>query len=342
MTIQTSLQLFTIKDQLDADLEGSLAAVAARGFTAVEPYDFVRRAAPLAEALTAAGLTAPSGHAFLASESFVNPDGSGTTVPVPSPAEVFAAAKVLGMTTVIDPYTAAGALDLGRPDRGDRAPAQRGRCRRSHRRRASGLPQPRARAGGRVRRRHRPRGARGTARRARRARGRPVLGRPRRRRPGRPARAPRQPRDRGARQGRHARPGARERVSALPIRCPRAKAPCRSSRRSPRHPHSNSRSSSSITTRATCSTRSSAAGSTSTRRSRADGRRHRSRRRRHHRRGEHQRPVSDPAHHLPGCARPRGRRRDRGAREGAGGEVRGAARPAASTSCSTIRRSTSS
>jgi sugar phosphate isomerase/epimerase len=106
MTITTSLQLFTIKEQLDADLEGSLAAVAARGFTAVEPYDFVRRAAPLAEALTAAGLTAPSGHAFLASESFVNPDGSGTTLPVPSPAEVFAAAKVLGMTTVIDPYTA--------------------------------------------------------------------------------------------------------------------------------------------------------------------------------------------------------------------------------------------
>ena len=105
MTITTSLQLFTIKDQLDADLEGSLAAVAARGFTAVEPYDFVRRAVPLAEALTAAGLTAPSGHAFLASQSFVNPDGSGTTVPVPSPAEVFAAAKVLGMTTVIDPYT---------------------------------------------------------------------------------------------------------------------------------------------------------------------------------------------------------------------------------------------
>lgn len=105
MTIQTSLQLFTIKEQLDADLEGTLTAVAARGFTAVEPYDFVRRAAPLAEALSAANLTAPSGHAFLASPSFVNPDGSGTALPVPPPAEVFAAAKVLGMTTVIDPYT---------------------------------------------------------------------------------------------------------------------------------------------------------------------------------------------------------------------------------------------
>ncbi|MDF2507516.1 MAG: xylose isomerase, partial [Microbacterium sp.] len=63
MTIQTSLQLFTIKDELEADLEGTLSAVAARGFAAVEPYDFVRRAEPLAAALSAAGLTAPSGHA---------------------------------------------------------------------------------------------------------------------------------------------------------------------------------------------------------------------------------------------------------------------------------------
>lgn len=105
MTAQTSIQLFTLKDQLESDLEGTLAEVAARGFTATEPYDFVRRADQLAAALTAAGLTAPSGHAFLASESFVNPDGSGTTVPVPSHDEVFTAAKTLGMTTVIDPYT---------------------------------------------------------------------------------------------------------------------------------------------------------------------------------------------------------------------------------------------
>lgn len=105
MTVQTSIQLFTLRDALDTDLPGTLDAVAARGFTAVEPYDFVRRAAPMADALAAAGLTAPSGHAFLASPSFVNPDGSGTTLPVQSPAEVFAAAKVLGMHTVIDPYT---------------------------------------------------------------------------------------------------------------------------------------------------------------------------------------------------------------------------------------------
>ncbi len=105
MPVQTSIQLFTLKSQLDDDLEGTLAAVAARGFTTVEPYDFVHRAVPLAAALAAAGLVAPSGHAFLASESFVNPDGSGTSIAVPSHDEVFAAAKTLGMSIVIDPYT---------------------------------------------------------------------------------------------------------------------------------------------------------------------------------------------------------------------------------------------
>jgi sugar phosphate isomerase/epimerase len=106
MPVLTSIQLFTLRGALESDLDGTLAEVAARGFTAAEPYDFVRRAEPLAAALSAHGIAAPSGHAFLASESFVNPDGSGTTLPVPTPAEVFAAAKTLGMGIVIDPYTA--------------------------------------------------------------------------------------------------------------------------------------------------------------------------------------------------------------------------------------------
>ncbi|TDN91681.1 sugar phosphate isomerase/epimerase [Microbacterium sp. BK668] len=106
MPARTSIQLFTLREALESDLDGTLAKVAARGFTAAEPYDFVRRAEPLAAALSSHGISAPSGHAFLASESFVNPDGSGTTLPVPPPAEVFAAAKTLGMEIVIDPYTA--------------------------------------------------------------------------------------------------------------------------------------------------------------------------------------------------------------------------------------------
>ncbi len=105
MPALTSVQLFTVNAALETDLDGTLAALAGRGFTAVEPYDFVRRAEPLAAALSAHGLQAPTGHAFLASDSFVRPDGSGTTVEVPAPEEVFAAAKTLGMTTVIDPYT---------------------------------------------------------------------------------------------------------------------------------------------------------------------------------------------------------------------------------------------
>ncbi|KRA25561.1 xylose isomerase [Microbacterium sp. Root61] len=106
MPTLTSVQLFTVNAALEADLDGTLAALAGRGFTAVEPYDFVRRAELLAAALSAHGLQSPTGHAFLASDSFVNPDGSGTTVAVPSHEEVFAAAEVLGMNTVIDPYTA--------------------------------------------------------------------------------------------------------------------------------------------------------------------------------------------------------------------------------------------
>jgi sugar phosphate isomerase/epimerase len=106
MPVQTSVQLFTVKAALEADLDGTLGEIAARGFTAVEPYDFVRRAEPLAAALAAHGLAAPTGHAFLASTSFVKPDGSGTAVPVPTPEEVIAAATILGMGTVIDPYTA--------------------------------------------------------------------------------------------------------------------------------------------------------------------------------------------------------------------------------------------
>ena len=106
MPVLTSIQLFTVREALEADLDGTLSELAARGFTAAEPYDFVRRAEPLATSLAAHGISAPTGHAFLASESFVNPDGSGSTVPVPSPEVVFEAAKVLGMGTVIDPYTA--------------------------------------------------------------------------------------------------------------------------------------------------------------------------------------------------------------------------------------------
>lgn len=105
MTALASIQLFTVRDALETDLDGTLADLARRGFTAVEPYDFVRRADALAASLRTHGLTAPTGHGFLASTTFVNPDGSDSDNPVPTPDEVFDAAETIGMTTVIDPYT---------------------------------------------------------------------------------------------------------------------------------------------------------------------------------------------------------------------------------------------
>ena len=49
-----SIQLFTVRDELTADLDGTLAELSAIGFTTVEPYDFVRRADALAAAFARA------------------------------------------------------------------------------------------------------------------------------------------------------------------------------------------------------------------------------------------------------------------------------------------------
>jgi sugar phosphate isomerase/epimerase len=60
---QISIQLYTLRDQLAIDLEGSLAALAEIGYTRVEHAGFVgRTAAQFRAALDAAGLRATSGH----------------------------------------------------------------------------------------------------------------------------------------------------------------------------------------------------------------------------------------------------------------------------------------
>jgi sugar phosphate isomerase/epimerase len=84
-----SIQLYTLRDALQNDLPGTIKKVADIGFTQVEPYNFVATAQELGAALKANGLTAPSGHAPLLSQ---DQDA------------IFAAAKELGITTVIDPY----------------------------------------------------------------------------------------------------------------------------------------------------------------------------------------------------------------------------------------------
>ena len=105
MAPKTSLQLFTVREGLEEDFDGTFAELAERGYTAVEPYDFVANADRIAAALEKHGMEAPSGHTFIVSESFINPDGSGTEVSVPTWDETFDAAEKLGMTMVIEPYT---------------------------------------------------------------------------------------------------------------------------------------------------------------------------------------------------------------------------------------------
>ncbi len=87
-----SLQLYTLRTPLEQDLPGTIRRVAELGFTQVEPYNFVATAKELGTALKENGLTAPSGHAPLLS---ADQD------------EIFAAARDLGISTVIDPYVAA-------------------------------------------------------------------------------------------------------------------------------------------------------------------------------------------------------------------------------------------
>jgi len=95
-----SLQLYTVRDALEQDYDATMARIAAIGFRAVEPFNFVATAPQLAAALAANGLTAPSTH-----YNFL-----GTDVDLD---EVFAAANTVGIPTVIEPYVA--------PDRWARA-----------------------------------------------------------------------------------------------------------------------------------------------------------------------------------------------------------------------------
>lgn len=84
-----SIQLFTLRNAMQEDLSDTIRKVADIGFTQVEPYDFVAMAKELGAALAENGLSAPSGHAPLMSQ---DQDG------------IFAAARELGISTVIDPF----------------------------------------------------------------------------------------------------------------------------------------------------------------------------------------------------------------------------------------------
>jgi sugar phosphate isomerase/epimerase len=99
---EISVQLYSIHQALDADLDGSLARLADIGLRTVEAFDFVRRADALKKSLDRHGLRSPTGHAILIEDKGVaTPDG---LLSVPPAEETFAAAKTLGVEVVIDPF----------------------------------------------------------------------------------------------------------------------------------------------------------------------------------------------------------------------------------------------
>jgi sugar phosphate isomerase/epimerase len=84
-----SIQLYTVRDQLDEDTPGTLRRLAALGLRNVEPFDLVGKVDRLAGPMTELGLAAPTTHV-----SFVD---AGV-----EPA--LAAAARLGVTTIIEPW----------------------------------------------------------------------------------------------------------------------------------------------------------------------------------------------------------------------------------------------
>lgn len=85
---ELSVQLYSVRDAVAADPDGTLRRLAALGFTRVEPYGVLENAEALRAGLPAHGLTAPTAHARL-----IGADQ----------AAVFATAAELGIGLVIDP-----------------------------------------------------------------------------------------------------------------------------------------------------------------------------------------------------------------------------------------------
>jgi sugar phosphate isomerase/epimerase len=85
-----SVQLYSVRQQIAEDLEGTLERIAGLGFTAVEPYgDFIPGSDRYAAALAANGLSAPSAHAGV--------------LALGDPSAAFEAAVAIGVRTIIDP-----------------------------------------------------------------------------------------------------------------------------------------------------------------------------------------------------------------------------------------------
>ncbi|MEU2776937.1 sugar phosphate isomerase/epimerase [Streptomyces sp. NPDC007162] len=97
-TPQLSVQLYSVRQALEADEDAALGRLAALGLTNVEAFGFVHRADELADALARHGLTARTGHA-----GFLSPDGASA----PGLDDTFRAARRLGVEILFDPFVPA-------------------------------------------------------------------------------------------------------------------------------------------------------------------------------------------------------------------------------------------
>ena len=85
---ENSIQLWTVRDQLEIDFDGTLTRIADMGFRAVEPFSLPANLMKLSAALAKTGLTAPTAHG----DVLIDTD------------RTIAAAVELGSTVLIDPY----------------------------------------------------------------------------------------------------------------------------------------------------------------------------------------------------------------------------------------------
>lgn len=92
MTQPLSVQLYTVRDALSADLPGTLRRIASIGYTNVEAFGYVEHAEELRDALADAGLQAPSGHARLLDAGEQDLE------------RIMHASTTIGMQTLIDPH----------------------------------------------------------------------------------------------------------------------------------------------------------------------------------------------------------------------------------------------
>ena len=86
---ELSVQLYTVRDALAQDFDGTLSKLAAFGFTQVEPFAFVNFADQLRSGLATNGLTAPTAHIHLLGEDHD---------------AICELAAELGIQTIIEPY----------------------------------------------------------------------------------------------------------------------------------------------------------------------------------------------------------------------------------------------